>query len=143
VVSVRVRLRKLHVGGRDFVWKAQICHVSGEADCHRCIRLRIWGAGKNCRALHADLLSKGWGSPWGACATDGAYPASGDVRRVIGYALAHGWDPDLVGGTFVLSESEYASRFELADFLLTDRLRDPEAPDPTARVVQAFERRPA
>jgi hypothetical protein len=74
---------------------------------------------------------------------DGAYPALGDVRRVIGYALAHGWDPDLVGGTFVLSESEYASRFELADFLLTDRLRDPEAPDPTARVVQAFERRPA
>ncbi|GAA2097150.1 hypothetical protein GCM10009780_44700 [Actinomadura alba] len=43
-----------------------------------------------------------------------------------------------MGGTFVLSESEHASAFELTDFILTDRLRDPSAPDPTARVVYAF-----
>lgn len=143
MISVRTRLRKLHTGGRDFVWKAQICHVTGDSDCHRCIRVRVWGAGKNSRALQADLLSKSWGSPWSACAADGAYPAPQDVRSVIDYALTHGWDPDLVGGTVVLSESEHASRFELAGFLLTDRLRDPGAPDPTARVAQAFKRPPA
>jgi hypothetical protein len=67
---VRTRLRKLHVGGREFVWKAQICHVSGSGDCHRCIRVRIWGAGKTSRALQSDLLSKSWGSPLGACAAE-------------------------------------------------------------------------
>ena len=125
------------------MWAAQICHVPGDGDCHRCIRVRIWGAGKNSHALQADLLSKSWGLPWEACATDGAYPASGDVRSIIDYALAHGWAPDLVGGTFVLSEREHASQFELAGFLLTDRLHDPEAPDPTARVAQAYQHRPA
>ncbi|WP_207945942.1 hypothetical protein [Actinomadura sp. 7K534] len=76
--------------------------------------------------------------PWG-CATDNAYPTPKDVRSVIDYALMHGWDPDLVGGTFFLRESEHASGFELDDFLLTDRLRDEGAPDPTARVFRAAE----
>jgi hypothetical protein len=71
--------------------------------------------------------------PWG-CATDCTYPTPKDVRSVIDYALMHGWDPDLIGGTFFLSESEHASAFELTDFLLTDRLQDKGAPDPTARV---------
>jgi hypothetical protein len=131
-------LRKLRTGGREFVWKADIRHVRGERDCHRCIRVRVWGGGKNSRALQADLLSKSWGSPWGACATDGAYPTADDVRSLIGYALAHGWEPDAVGGTYVLAEREHME-FELPAFLLTDRLRDPSAPDPTARVIRASE----
>jgi hypothetical protein len=136
---VRVRLRKLYAGGREFVWMGRIYHVAGERDCHRCIRLRVWGAGKNSRVLQADLLSKAV-LPWG-CATDCTYPTPKDVRRVINYALTHGWDPGLVGGAFFLSENEHASEFELADFLLTDRLRDDGAPDPTVRVFRAFDER--
>ncbi|HZE33960.1 MAG TPA: hypothetical protein VE198_21330 [Actinoallomurus sp.] len=74
---VRERLRRLRAGERDFVWTAQIGHVAGEEDCHRCIRLRVWGGGKNSRVMQADLLSKSWGSPWSACAADDAY-----LRRV-------------------------------------------------------------
>lgn len=135
---MRTRLRKLRTGGREFVWKADIRHVLGERDCHRCIRVRVWGAGKNSRALQADLLSKTWGSPWGACAADGAYPERGDVRVLIEHALAYGWEPDAVGGTHFLTEQEHTT-FELPAFLLTDRLRVPSAPDPTARVIRAFE----
>ncbi len=123
------------------MWRAEIRHVSGEGDCHRCIRVRIWGAGKNGRALQADLLSKSWGTPWAACATDGSYPAPRDVRALVEYAMENGWEPEIRGGTFMLTESEHASALEVPDFLLTDRLRLPDAPDPTARVIRAFERR--
>ncbi len=133
---MRKRLRELHVAGRSFVWKAEILHVPAEGDCHRCIRVRVWGSGKNSQALQADLLSTSWDSHWGACATDGTYPSSGDVRALIVYAVAHGWEPDRVGGTFLLSERDHA--FELANFLITDRLHDPTAPDPTARVQRRF-----
>jgi hypothetical protein len=34
-------VRSLHTGGRRFAWKAEIRHVQGEADCHRCIRLVV------------------------------------------------------------------------------------------------------
>src|SRR6202022_4245140 len=115
--------------------------VRGGGDVHRCIRLRVWGAGKNSRALRADLLSKSWPSPWGACAADDAYPTPADVRAVIDRGLGRGWDIDVVGGTFLLTESEHAAEWELARFLLTDRLRDPGAPDPTSRVIVAFEQR--
>ena len=80
--------------------------------------------------------------PWG-CATDCSYPTPKDVRSVIDYALTAGWNPDLIGGTFFLGEREHAAVFELADFLLTDRLRDDGAPDPTARVIRAFDEREA
>ncbi|WP_433436961.1 hypothetical protein [Nonomuraea sp. CA-141351] len=132
---MRARLRKLYAGGREFVWSGRLYHVAGDRDCHRCVRLRVWGAGKNSHALEADLLSKAI-LPWG-CATDGSYPTPQDVRNVIDYALTHGWDPGLVGGTFFLSERDHA--FELPGFLLTDRLRDDGAPDPTARVFGASE----
>ncbi|MEV0228165.1 hypothetical protein [Nonomuraea sp. NPDC050786] len=132
---MRARLRKLYAGGREFVWSGRIHHVAGDRDCHRCVRLRIWGAGKNSRVLEADLLSKAI-LPWG-CASDSSYPTPVDVRQVIDHALALGWDPGLAGGTFFLSE---ASAFELPGFLLTDRLRDDGAPDPTARVFEASER---
>ena len=140
---VRERLRSLRIGEREFTWTARIGHVAGEGDCHRCIRLRIWGDGKNSRALEADLLSKSCHSPWTACATDGAYPQPGDVRAVIDYALERGWDPAATGGPFLLTERDHASAFELDGFLLTDRRRDPSAPDPTARVIHAYEQRTA
>lgn len=136
--TIRTRLRKLRAGEREFVWKGKIHHVSGGRDCHRCVRLRVWGAGKNSRVLQADLLSKAV-LPWG-CASDNSYPTPKDVREVIDHALTHGWDPDAAGGVFFLSEDEHAAAFELTDFLLTDRLRDEGAPDPTARVLSAFER---
>ncbi|MFI0351329.1 hypothetical protein [Actinomadura sp. 9N407] len=135
------RLRKLHIDGRTFVWKATIRHVPGEGDCHRGIRLRVWGSGKNGRILQADLLSKSWPGPWGACATDDAYPTLADVRTVIGYGLKHGWDPDARGGFHLLTERDHD--WELPGFLLTDRLLDPTAPDPTNRVIHAYEQRTA
>jgi hypothetical protein len=126
----------LYVDARAFVWRAEIHHVQGSGDCHRCIRVRVWGAGRAGRALQADLLSRAWPAPWGACATDGAYPGSAEVQAVIVYALDHGWDPDLKGGTFVLSAREHAGRFSLPAFLLTDRLRTPDGDDPTMQVMR-------
>jgi len=132
---VRIRLRRLHVGARAFGWRAEIRHVRGSGDCHRCIRLRVWAAGRTIRALQADLLSRTWPAPWGACATDDAYPAAADVRALIAYALGHGWHPAERGGTFVLSEAFHA--FSLPGFLLTDRLQTENGGDPTARVEAA------
>src|SRR5688572_28628628 len=110
---MRTRLRHVRVDARTFVWRAEIRHVQGSGDCHRCIRVRAWGAGKTGQALQADLLSLSWPAPWGACAGDGAYPSPSDVRAVIGYALDNGWRPEVAGGTFVLGEREHATRFSL------------------------------
>jgi len=116
-----------------------IGHVQGSGDCHRCSRVRVWGAGKTSQAIQADLLSVAWPTPGGACTTDGAYPARADVRAIIGYALEVGWQPEARGGTFVLSEHEHAAQFSLPGFLLTDRLRASEGADPTARVIRSHE----
>jgi hypothetical protein len=134
-------LRQLRIGASTFVWRAEIHQVRGSADCHRCIRVRVWGAGKTSRALQADLLSVAWPVPAGACATDGAYPEPVDVRAMVGFALDHGWRPELRGGTFVLSEREHADRFSLPGFLLTDRLRAPDGADPSIRVIRTYEAR--
>lgn len=136
---MRTRLRRIRVNAWPFVWRAEIHHAQGSGDCHRCIRVRAWGAGKTSQALQADLLSLTWPAPWGACATDGAYPAAADARAIISLALEHGWQPQRQGGTFVLSEREHADRFSLPGFLLTDRLRTPESADPTLRVISAYE----
>jgi hypothetical protein len=98
--------------------------------------LRIWGAGKTSEALQADLLSRAWPAPYGACATDGSYPDAADVRVVIEYGLSRGWQPDNRGGTFLISERDVPA-LELPKFLVTDRLRDGTAADPTARVISA------
>ena len=79
VSCLRTRLRRLHIDGRTFVWRAEIRHVQGSGDCHRCVRVRVWGSGKNGQVLQADLLSLSWPSQWGACTTDGTYPASADA----------------------------------------------------------------
>ena len=141
VIHVRTRLRRLRIDGRAFVWQASIRHVRGSRDCHRCIRVRVWGAGKTSEVLQADLLSVAWPAPMGACATDGTYPTPSDVRAIISYALTHGWQPERLGGTFVLSEQDDAAGFTLPDFLLTDRLRTPHSADPTVRVIRASELR--
>ena len=132
---MRTRLRHLRDGDRDYAWRATIGSVPGDGvDVHRCVRVRVWGAGKNGRALEADLLSKATSVGWTPAATDGSYPASGDIRRLVEHALAAGWDPDARGGTFRLTEE---TGLELPGFLITDRVRDPGAPDPTARVGRA------
>jgi hypothetical protein len=137
VTGMRTRLRRITVDARPFAWRAEIRHAQGSGDCHRCIRVRAWGAGKTGEALQADLLSLAWPAPWGACATDGSYPTPADVRALIAYALDHGWQPQRQGGTFVLSEREHAARFSLPGFLLTDRLHTPDSEDPTSRVISA------
>ncbi|MGI5166588.1 hypothetical protein ACQEU3_19765 [Spirillospora sp. CA-253888] len=114
------RLRKLRAHGREFRWKAEVRHVPA-----RCIRLSVWGAGKNSRMLRADLLSKSGPGPWGPGTTDQAYPTPADVRAVVDYGLAHGWEVEAVGGTFVLAGREHAAGLALADFVLTDRLQEP------------------
>jgi hypothetical protein len=141
VTRVRTRLRQIRIDARTFVWRAEIRHAQGSGDCHRCIRVRAWGAGKTSRPLQADLLSLAWPAPWGACATDGSYPTSADVRAVIAYAVDHGWNPALRGGRFVLSEREHADRLAVPGFVLTDRLRTPDGEDPTLRAIRAHEAR--
>ncbi len=141
VTHVRTRLRQVRIDAQTYAWRAEIHHLPGSGDCHRCIRVRVWGAGKTGQAFQADLLSVSWPAPWGACATDDAYPTSADIRTLISYALENGWRPELRGGTFVLSEQDHAAGFSLSGFLLTDRLRGPEGADPTLRVIRAFEDR--
>ncbi|GIF51364.1 hypothetical protein DFJ67_5098 [Asanoa ferruginea] len=138
---MRIRLRHLRIGAQTFTWRAVIGHLPGNGDCHRWIRVRVWGAGKTSQALQADLLSVTGPSPWSACATDGGYPTPSDVRAIVDYALTVGWRPAARGGTFVLSEREHAARFSLPGFILTDRKHSPEAADPTARVKSAYEAR--
>ncbi|MGW0251076.1 hypothetical protein ACWDYH_31055 [Nocardia goodfellowii] len=136
---MRTRLRKLRVGGREFTWRAEIGVIDGDGgDCHRLIDVRVWGAGKRSRPLVAALLSKSLGAGWSPAATDGAYPSANDVRQLIEAGLAFGWEPDVLGGTYPLTES---AGLELPDFLITERVWRPEAPDPTRRVLQANERR--
>ncbi|GAB7038936.1 MULTISPECIES: integrase [Catenuloplanes] len=131
----RIRLRHLHADGHAFTWRAAITHVRGTSDCHRAVLVRVWGpAGKTGCVLRADLISTAGPSPWGYCATDGSYPTSGHVRALIDHALAHGWDPARRGGEFTLSERAHPA-LVLDGFLLTDRLWDPDAADPTPRVI--------
>ncbi len=136
---MRTRLRHLRHGSRVFTWRAEIHHVRGDRDWHRCIRVRVWGTGKAGQALQADLLSLFVG-PWG-CAADGSYPTPADVRALILYGLRSGWDPARRGGTFALTEMQHVDSFTLPDFVLTDRLRTPHGVDPTDRVLAAYDAR--
>ncbi|MBF6341810.1 hypothetical protein IU450_38915 [Nocardia abscessus] len=134
---MRTRLRRLRAEGRTFVWRAEIGFVHGDGvDVHRCINVRVWGDGKNSRPLVADLLSKSKSVGWTPAATDGAYPDASDIRTLINRGLELGWQVEARGGSFLLTEN---SDLELAGFLITDRPRRPDAPDPTARVMQADE----
>ncbi|WP_181773579.1 hypothetical protein [Amycolatopsis pittospori] len=81
-----------------------------------------------------DLLSKDSGMGWDPAETDGSYPSAVDIRRLIEQALAADWDPDVRGGTFLFTEHQ---GLELPDFLVIDRVRDPNPSDPASRVNQA------
>jgi hypothetical protein len=87
---MRARLRALHVGDREFTWRAEIHHHP------RLIRVRVWGAGKNGRALQADLRPHG---------DPPAYPSADVVRALVAYGLEAGWDPAATGGTFAVPAS--------------------------------------
>jgi len=107
---MRIRLRQLHVDARPFTWRAEILHVGSSGQ--RCIRVRVWGAGKTGRALQADLLP----APTGAeAADDGAYPTADEVRAIVRHGLQLGWQPDERGGTFVLS-GQNAAGFAVPGF---------------------------
>ena len=122
------------IGPREFRWTARITHVPGSGDCHRVVRVRAWGAGKTSQVLQADLLSKSMRS----CATDWAFPTSGGIRAIVDYALANGWHRG-GRGIWPLTEAAHGDRFELPAFLLTDRMVNDAAPDPTRRVIRAHQ----
>jgi hypothetical protein len=110
---MKPRLRKLHLDGREFTWKADIRAAQGpDAYRHRCVRVRVWGAGKNGRALQADLIERPGMETY-------AFPSAEDVRALASYGLLAGWTPESVGGTFRISA---AAEFELPGFAVTDLL---------------------
>jgi hypothetical protein len=94
-----------------------LTHINGEY--LRCVRVRVWGSGKNSRVLRADLLSTSEPGPWGS-ATDVAYPTPRVVRAVVDYALADGWEPRTNGGRYRLDTD---ADLPIPGFRLTDKLR--------------------
>jgi hypothetical protein len=113
---MRTRLRTLRIGAREFRWTAQLCGFTDPGqDYHRCVRVRVWGGGKNGRALRADLGSVNQG-PW-AGVPDSSYPTPGAVRAIIDYALHRGWDPAAAGGHHDL---QAGAGLEIPGFHVTD-----------------------
>jgi hypothetical protein len=114
---MRSRLRRLHIDDREFTWKADIRAVRGpDGRHHRCIRVRVWGAGRNGRALQADLVER----PLPAAGEETyPYPSAENVRALIGYGIRAGWMPDAVGGTFCVTS---AAELALPGFGVTDLL---------------------
>lgn len=117
---MKIRLRRLRIGTREFRWTAEPCGFHDiRQDYHRCVRVRVWGGGKNGRMLRVDLESTDPG-PWGGV-PDSAYPAPNIVRAIVDYALDHGWDPLAAGGR--PHELGTDAEAELPGFRITDRLR--------------------
>ncbi|MFF3251228.1 hypothetical protein ACFYWP_09490 [Actinacidiphila glaucinigra] len=116
---MKLRMRTLRIGDAEFRWTAELCNYVDGTDCYRCVRIRIWGGGKNGQVLRVDLVSTSDAGPWGHC-TNGAYPTPGAVRKVVDHALAIGWDPATVGGRFLLTET---AELEIPGFEVTDRLQ--------------------
>ncbi|MFI5914106.1 hypothetical protein [Dactylosporangium sp. NPDC051541] len=95
-----VRLRTLHVGARDFVWRTAVRYVPGsEGACLRVVRVRVWGGGKQSRVLQADLAAPVTDESW--------HPTPKDVKAVVERALAHGWRPDVRGGMYVMRNAQF------------------------------------
>lgn len=114
---MRSRLRKLHIGGHEFTWKADIRDASGpDGGIRRCIRIRVWGAGKNGRALQADLTDRPQPAPGEETYP---YPTAENVRALARYAMSVGWTPEAVGGTFRITS---AAEVDLPGFAITDLL---------------------
>jgi hypothetical protein len=117
---MKLRLRTLRIGETEFRWTAELCHYDSGSDCYRCVRVRVWGDGKNSQVLRADLRSTSEPGPWGRCTTDVAFPTPGAVRKLIDYAQVQGWKPSTKGDRFVLDP---CGDWDLSGFVLTDRLR--------------------
>jgi hypothetical protein len=118
--TMKTRLRTLRVGPREFRWTAELCGFYDiERNYHRCVRVRVWGGGKNGCTLRADLESTSPG-PWGGV-PDSSYPTPRIVRAIVDYALNHGWDPAVVGGR--PHELGTDAGVELPGFRITNRLR--------------------
>ncbi|WP_433607028.1 hypothetical protein ACQP2P_31650 [Dactylosporangium sp. CA-139114] len=89
------KLRTLHLGQRDFLWRAAVWYVPVVgAEPHRTVRVRVWGGGKNGRVLQAHLQP--------AEPDDSCFATPKDVRAIVEYALEHGWRPEARGGMFVV-----------------------------------------
>jgi len=114
-------LRSLRIGDARYRWTAELCNYRDVGlDYHRFVRVRVWGGGKNSQVLHADLESTSGPGPWGSGVTDVAYPTPKDVRAIVDYALAHGWDPSVKGGRYELRPD---AGLAVPGFVLTERLR--------------------
>ncbi|MEU2615320.1 integrase [Micromonospora sp. NPDC007271] len=128
---MRSRLRKLHIDGREFTWKADIRTAPGpDGRLHRCIRIRAWGAGKNGRALQLDLTERpsapaiAQGYQYIETDVHGSgetypFPTAEDVGALVRYAQKTGWTPDALGGTFRITS---AADLALPEFAITDLL---------------------
>ncbi|MEV4131920.1 integrase [Dactylosporangium sp. NPDC049742] len=113
---MRSRLRKLHIDEQEYTWMAQIRAASGpDGRRHRCIRIRVWGAGRTGCALQADLTVRR--QPVVAEEDAYPYPAAADVRALIDYGLRAGWKPQFRGGTFQVAS---AANMALPGFVVTD-----------------------
>src|ERR1700677_2201258 len=90
--TMKIRMRTLRAGSREFKWTAEVCwYRDVKLEDRRCVRVRVWGGGKNGCMLLADLESTSSG-PWGGV-PDSSYPTPRDVRAITDYALEHGWGP--------------------------------------------------
>jgi len=117
---MKLRLRSLRIGTAEFRWTAELCSYRDiHLSYHRCVRVRVWGGGKNGRMLRADLAATADHGLWGD-ATDASYPTPRVVRAIIEHALAHGWDPAAVGGRHELGTD---AELELPGFRLTRQLQ--------------------
>lgn len=118
---MRRRLRSLRIGDVRYRWTTELRYDCGAGqDSHRCVRVRVWAGGKRGRVLSADLTSTSAPGPWGSGVTDVAYPTPKDIRAIVDYALAHGWDPAVTGGQHELGPD---ADVPVTGFRVTDRLR--------------------
>jgi hypothetical protein len=107
-------LRRITVRGAVYRWQADWTY---RADV-RTLLLRIWGGDKTSQALHADLTTdwsgyaehiaaaRGRGESPPALVVDTSYVMPRDVRAIIEYGLAHGWDPTARGKPFLLTQAD-------------------------------------
>ncbi|WP_432969362.1 integrase [Dactylosporangium sp. CA-233914] len=114
---MRQRLRRLHIDGREYTWKADVRGAPGpDGRRHRCIRVRVWGAGKTGCALQADVTER----PASTAATERyPFPAAEHVRALIAHGLRSGWVPETRGGAFQVTA---AAGVTLPGFAVTDLL---------------------
>lgn len=120
MMGKRHPLRRIIVHNRIFHWRATWGNGEG-AGGERILHLRVWGGDKMSCPLDADLfnlsrLQRSIDLPWAAW-TDDSYIMPKDVRAVIEYGLAHGWDPAGRGAPFRLTSADALVLDELA---LTD-----------------------